>query len=142
MIIVVGNHHVEVVLHRRGSELTSHFLQLSPLLCSCLGPGRVVHSSCAQRYGAQLCLASPSSLLNMSRTTQMEGCMLRPILLTEFHDSDLLLHPSSPLITWSYLFQRLMSNLAFLLGPSGFLAFFDPSQVDSKNLTTSQSELC
>ena len=43
--------------------------------------------------------ANPSSLLNMSKTTQMDGCMLRPILLTEFHDSDLLLQPLSSLIT-------------------------------------------
>ena len=79
-----------------------------------------------------LARANPSSLLNMSMTTQMDGCILRPILLTEFHDSDLLLQPSSSLITCSYLFQRLMANLAFLLGHSGFLAFLDPNQVDSK----------
>ena len=108
MIIVVSDHHVEVVLHEGGSELTGNFLQLSPLLCSCLGPIPVVHSSSVQRYRAQLCPPQPSSLLNMMRTTQMEGCMLR---LTEFHDSDLLLHPSSPLTTWSYLFQRLTANL-------------------------------
>ena len=101
MIIVESDHHVEVVLHEGGSELTGNFLQLSPLLCSCLGPIPARWSTAAVSNATELnfALASPSSLLNMTRTTQMEGCMLRPILLTEFHDSDLLLHPSSPLTT-------------------------------------------
>ena len=46
-----------------------------------------------------LARANPSSLLNMSKTTQMDWCMLRPILLTEFQDLDLLLQPLSSLIT-------------------------------------------
>ena len=59
MIIVVSDHHVEVVLHEGGSELTGNFLQLSPLLCSCLGPIPVVHSSSVQCYRAQHCPRQP-----------------------------------------------------------------------------------
>ena len=59
MIILVSDHHVEVVLHQGYSELTGNFLQLSPLLCSCLGAIRVVHSSSAQCYRAELCPRQP-----------------------------------------------------------------------------------
>ena len=132
MIILVSDHHVEVVLHQGYSELTGNFLQLSILLCSCLGAIRVVHSSSAQCYRAELC--PRQRLLHLEHVEDNpDGRMhVEAKLAHQIARLALVVTSVFSIKTWSYLFQRLKANLAFLLGPSGFLAFFYPDQLDSK----------